>query len=415
MSSNGSRLLEHEKYEALRALAATLNGISDLDAMMAAVLSEARRFVRAEAGSIYIPDGHRLLFAYSQNDFFSNRDNNDGSLQYKNQELSMVGNSLASYVARENTVLNIAEAYDIPLEAPYRFDPVFDRLTGYLTRSVLTLPLNGARGEVIGVLQVINRLEEGGEIGIFDQDDEELMQIFSSTAAMAMERAKFIRQMLLKAVKIAELRDPLETASHAQRVGALSGFLYEWWARRRGLNQDEIRKNVDHLRLAAMLHDIGKVGVPDTVLNKPNRLDPAERLEMEKHVLIGYHLFDPSSSDLDLMIREVILSHHERWDGQGYPGWVDPETGTPLTDRRDEEGRVPGKKGEEISIFGRVTAVADVFDALSSRRVYKEAFDEDLVCQIMLQESGRHFDPELVDLLLCNLDQAKIIRKRFPE
>lgn len=279
----------------------------------------------------------------------------------------------------------------------------------------MTLPLNGARGEVIGVLQVINRLEEGGETGIFDQDDEELMQIFSSTAAMAMERAQFIRRILLKAVKIAELRDPLETASHAQRVGALSGFLYEWWARRRGLDRDEIRKNVDHLRLAAMLHDIGKVGVPDTVLNKPNRLDPAERLEMEKHVLIGYRLFVPSSSDLDLMIREVILSHHERWDGQGYPGWVDPETGVPLADRRDEEGRVFGKKGEEISIFGRVTAVADVFDALSSRRVYKEAFDEDLVCQIMLQESGRHFDPELVDLLLCNLDQAKIIRKRFPE
>lgn len=415
MSSNRSRLLEHEKYEALRVLAATLNGISDLDAMMAAVLSEARRFVRAEAGSIYIPDGRRLIFACSQNDFFSSREYGDGYSPYKNQELSMVGNSLAGYVARENTVLNIAEAYDIPLEAPYRFEPIFDNQTGYLTRSVLTLPLNGAGGEVIGVLQVINRMEEGGDIGVFDQDDEELMQIFSSTAAMAMERAQFIRRILLKAVKIAELRDPLETSSHAQRVGALSGLLYEWWARRRDLGQDEIRKNVDHLRLAAMLHDIGKVGVPDTVLNKPNRLDPAERQEMEKHVLIGYRLFDPSSSELDLMIREVILSHHERWDGQGYPGWVDPGTGAPLTDRRDEEGRVPGKKGEEISIFGRVTAVADVFDALSSRRVYKEAFDEDLVCQIMLQESGHHFDPELVDLLLCNLDQAKIIRKRFPE
>jgi Response regulator containing a CheY-like receiver domain and an HD-GYP domain len=415
MGSDRSRLLEHEKYEALRALAATLNGISDLDAMLEAVLSEARRFVKAEAGSIYVPDGRRLLFAYSQNDFFSRRDDGDGAASYKNQELSLVGNSLASYVARENVTLNIPEAYDIPLEAPYRFEPVFDHLTGYLTRSVLTLPLNNARGEVMGVLQVINRQEEGGETGPFDQDDEELMQIFSSTAAMAMERVQLIRRMLLRTVKISELRDPLETASHAQRVGALSGFLYEKWARARQLDSDEIRRNVDHLRLAAMMHDIGKVGVPDMVLNKPSRLEPAERLEMEKHVLIGYKLFDPCSSDLDQMIREVILSHHERWDGQGYPGWVDPETGRPLPDHLDPEGRVPGKKAEEISIFGRVTAVADVFDALSSRRVYKEAFDEDLVCQIMLQESGRHFDPELVDLLLNNLDQAKSIRKRFPE
>lgn len=123
MNSNRSRLLEHEKYEALRALATTLNGISDLDAMMAAVLSEARRFVRAEAGSIYIPDGHRLIFAYSQNDFFSSRDNGDGSSHYKNQVLSMVGNSLASYVARENTVLNIAEATIFPWKPPIALIP----------------------------------------------------------------------------------------------------------------------------------------------------------------------------------------------------------------------------------------------------------------------------------------------------
>lgn len=415
MGSDRSRLLENEKYEALRVLAATLNGITDMEAMLEAVLSEARRFVKAEAGSIYVPDGHRLLFAHSQNDFFSRSDDGDGSAYYKNQALSMVGNSLAGYVARENVTLNIPEAYDIPLEAPYRFEPVFDRLTGYLTRSVLTLPLNGAQGRVIGVLQVINRLEEGGGIGVFDRGDEELMLIFSSTAAMAMERAQLIRQMLLRTVKVAELRDPLETASHAQRVGALSGFLYEQWARGRDLDPDEVRRNVDHLRLAAMLHDIGKVGVPDLVLNKPSRLDQTERLEMEKHVLIGYRLFDPGCSDLDWMIREVILSHHERWDGQGYPGWVDPETGLPLPDYWGADGRAMGKKGEEISIFGRVTAVADVFDALSSRRVYKEAFDEDLVCQIMLQESGHHFDPELVDLLLANLGQAKNIRKRFPE
>jgi len=415
MGSDRSRLIENEKFEALRALAAKLSKISDLDAMMEAVLSEARRFVKAEAGSIYILDGSLLLFAYSQNDVFARHDVDNICSPYKGRELSLVGNSLASYVARENVTLNIPEAYDIPFEAPYRFDLVFDRLTGYLTRSILTLPLNGARGEVIGVLQVINRLQDGGGTGIFDQDDEDLMQIFSSTAAMALERVRLIRRMLLRTVKMAELRDPQETSSHAQRVGALAGFLYEKWAVAQGLDPAETRKNVDHLRLAAMLHDIGKVGVSDVALIKPTRLDQAERLEMERHVLIGYKLFEPFPSDLDRMISEVILSHHERWDGQGYPGWVNPETGLPLPEHQDENGRALGKKGDEISIFGRVTALADVFDVLNSRRAYKEAFDEDLVHQILLQESGHHFDPELVDLLLDNMPQAESIRKRFPE
>ncbi len=415
MISNGPQMLEHEKYEALRTLAGTLNGVSDLDTMMETILSEARRFVGAEAGSIYVPEGARLIFAYSQNDFFAKRDQDLESSPYKNQAISLVGNSLAGFVARENTPLNIADAYDIPLDKPYRFEPIFDRRTGYLTRSILTLPLTDARDQVIGVLQVINRLDEQGRPRVFDQDDESLMRVFSTTAAMALERSQLIRQVLLRTVKMVELRDPLETVGHAQRVGATAGMLYEHWARARNLEPAAIKRDVDHLRLAGMLHDIGKVGIPDQVLNKPNRLDPAERQEMERHVLTGLALFEPSSSELDMMIREVILSHHERWDGRGYPGWVHLDTGLPLPGHRGGDGRAPGKKGEEISIFGRVTAVADVFDVLSSRRAYKEAFDEDLVCQIMLQESGHHFDPELVDILLVNLNQAQGIRKRFPE
>ena len=241
------------------------------------------------------------------------------------------------------------------------------------------------------------------------------MLLFPSTAAMALERAQLIRQMLWRTVKMAELRDPLETTPHARRVGAMAGDLYEMWARRKGLDEDELRHSLDHLRIAAMLHDIGKVGVPDMILTKPGRLNPEERQEMEKHVLIGLKVFQPIASDLDTVIREAIVGHHERWDGLGYPGWVDPNTGKPLPDHPELDGRPQGKKGEENSIFGRVTAVADVFDALSSRRVYKDAFDDALVAQIMEQESGRHFDPELVEILLNNQGRIHEIRNRFPE
>ena len=409
------RLISHEKYAALRTLAATLNSVSDLDVVMETILIEARRFVGAEAGSIYTREGGKLIFAYSQNNATDKMVLTKEARGVKNLEIPLVGNSLASYVARENMTLNIPDAYDIPLEAPYRFDQEFDRKTGYVTRSILTLPLNDIRGQVIGVLQVINRLGEGGRVEAFDCEDEELMQIFSSTAAMSLERAQLVRLMLLRSIKMAELHDPRETAVHAQRVAALSVVLYTEWARRRSLDPAVIKRDLDHLRMAAMLHDVGKVGIPDLILNKPGRLDAAERLEMEKHVLIGLRLFEPISSSLDAMIHEVILNHHERWDGRGYPGWVNTDTGLPLPGRHGQNNRAVGKKGEEISIFGRVTAVADVFDALISPRAYKDAFDEDLVSQIMIQESGHHFDPELVDILLSNLDEAKKIRSRFPE
>jgi HD-GYP domain-containing protein (c-di-GMP phosphodiesterase class II) len=407
--------MEHEKFEALRALASTLNQVSDLDVMMETILSEARRFVGAEAGSIYIREGDRLLLSYSQNDYFVKSESAKDFSGYKNQEIPLTGNSLAAYVGREGRPLNVADAYDIDLDSPYSFDPEFDRKNGYVTRSILTLPLSDLRLETIGVLQIINPRAADGQPRAFERDDEELMIIFSSTAAMALERAQLVRQMLLRSVRMAELRDPRETTLHAQRVAALAGLLYEDWARKRSLTPAVIKKNRDHLRMAAMLHDVGKVGISDQILNKPTRLNHDERQEMQKHVLIGLKLFEPVFSELDRMIYEVILNHHERWDGRGYPGWINPDTGLALPGHHGADERPLGKKGEEISIFGRVTAVADVFDALTSRRVYKDAFDGDLACQIMIQESGHHFDPELVDILLLNLDLAKAVRRRFRE
>ncbi|MDR1921521.1 MAG: HD domain-containing protein [Candidatus Adiutrix sp.] len=406
---------EAEKKEALRTLAATLNYVSDLDVMMETILTEARRFSGAQAGSIYIREGDRLVFAYSQNDYFDKTGSTPGGGLYKNASVSVTGNSLASYVAREGRPLNIGDAYAIDVERPYRFKPDFDRKNGYVSRSVLTLPLKDIKAQTIGILQLINRLDENGKVGVFGGSDVDMMMIFSSTAAMALERAHLIRQMILRTIRMAELRDPRETSFHAQRVAALAVMLYEDWAGRRRLDKNEVKKHIDHLRMAAMLHDVGKVGVPDHVLNKPGRLTFDERMEMEKHVLVGLKLFDPVSSALDEMIREVVLHHHERWDGRGYPGWVDPETGRPIPGYEQESGRARGRKGDEISIFGRVTAVADVFDDLSSPRVYKEDFDEDLVCQIMLQEGGHHFDPELVDALLENIGLARSIRERFPD
>lgn len=402
------------QFDALRTLGATLNTVSDLDAIMESVLTQARRFVEAEAGSIYVREEGRLMLCYAQNDSFDETSRRKLT-SYISQEITVNANSMASFVARGGQALNVPDAYNISEGAPYRFKSDLDKKTGYLTRSSLSLPLKDIRSKVIGVLQLINRRGPDGKIQPFDNADEEMLLIFSTAAALALERTQLIRQTLLRSIKMAELRDKRETVQHAQRVGNLAALLYGEWAAKRGLDPVQVKNDCENLRMAAMLHDVGKVGISDRVLNKPGRLSPEERVEMQRHVLIGMEVFAPIKSTLDELIADVILNHHERWDGRGYPGWIDPVTCLPVPGHRTEDGRPVGKKGEEISIFSRATALADVFDALSSTRVYKEAFDEDLVCQILMQESGHHFDPELVDILLKNLDKARAARERFQD
>jgi HD-GYP domain-containing protein (c-di-GMP phosphodiesterase class II) len=130
---------------------------------------------------------------------------------------------------------------------------------------------------------------------------------------------------------------------------------------------------------------------------------------MQQHTVIGARLFADSPTQFDETARDVVLNHHERWDGTGYPGHVDLE-GRPLVDPATGATRAGGKRGEEIPLFARIVGLADVFDALSSRRAYKEAWDEAKVLDLVRGESGRHFDPELVDILLSRIDEIRAVR-----
>ena len=180
--------------------------------------------------------------------------------------------------------------------------------------------------------------------------------------------------------------------------------------------QDEIARNGDVLRMAAMLHDVGKVAISDTILKKPGRFTPEEFEQMKSHTLFGSDIFSELYSDFDESAAVVALNHHERWDGKGYPGHVDPQTHQPLPGREGEDGRARGKKGPEIPIFGRIVALADVYDTLSCRRCYKEAWNEDEVLNTIRAEAGKQFDPELVQVFLevC-LPLFRDIEKLYPE
>ena len=143
-----------------------------------------------------------------------------------------------------------------------------------------------------------------------------------------------------------------------------------------------------------MLHDVGKVAISDKILKKPGRLDEQEYMIMKTHAKSGADLFDPELSDLDRLCHEIALNHHEKWNGTGYPR---------------------GLKGSAIPLAARICAIADVFDALISKRVYKERWDEKTVLEYMQSASGTDFDPELIILFTDVYETVTAIRRKYPD
>ncbi len=406
-------LTETEKLSGLTNLGIELSQVHDVDILMERILTEARRFVNADAGSIYIRENRLLNFSYTQNDTLQSRLKPGEKLIYSTFKIPINTESIAGYVAETGRSLNLPDVYQIDATQPYRFSSHFDEVSQYTTCSVLTLPLRTAKDDILGVLQVINAQETSGRIIPFSEDDERMMLHFASIAAVALERAQMTRAILLRMIRMAEMRDPKETGAHVNRVAGYSVEIYEHWARRHEVSPKEIEGNRDILRMAAMLHDVGKVAISDMILKKPDRFNDEEYRIMKQHTVLGAQLFSNRQSDFDDAAAEVALNHHERWDGKGYPGYVDVASGIPLPGCALSDGAAKGKCGAEIPIFGRIVALADVFDALSSFRAYKEAWTEEKVLDAIRKDSGSHFDPELVDILFNNLGMIRSIQKRY--
>ena len=406
-------LSEKEKLDALTLLGTDLSRIQDLDILMERILTEARRFVNADAGSIYIRGQDRLHFTYTQNDTLQKRLSAGEKLIYSTFSIPINEKSIAGYVAATKQPLNIADVYRIDPTLPYQFSKEFDEASSYKTRSVLTLPLVRANGDALGILQIINAQDEAKRAIPFSLRDERMMRHFASTASVALERAQMTRAILLRMIRMAEMRDPKETGAHVNRVGGFAVELYERWARRRQTPQKEIDQNRDILRMAAMLHDVGKVAISDLILKKPGRFNRDEYEIMKQHTVLGAQLFLNRQSDFDDAAAMVALNHHERWDGQGYPGYVDIASGQPRHGPAGCGSQPRGKKGPDIPLYGRIVALADVYDALSSERVYKQAWDQTDVLSKIGAESGHHFDPELVEIFFCSLEIFRAIQKRY--
>jgi response regulator RpfG family c-di-GMP phosphodiesterase len=200
--------------------------------------------------------------------------------------------------------------------------------------------------------------------------------------AQAIQQAKGATlETIYRLVLAAEYKDE-DTSSHIQRMSLYSAAV----ARAMGLPEPE----VEQILYASPMHDVGKIGIPDWILLKPGKLDDGEWEIMKTHTTIGAGILENSTSDLICMAEDIALAHHERWDGRGYPY---------------------GISGSEIPLSARITSVADVFDALTSKRPYKEAFPEEKAFGIIREERGSQFDPTVVDAFFSIQDKIIEIKK----
>ena len=393
-----------------------LGEIQDVDVLLERILTETRRIVNADAGSIYVVEGDRIRIKYGQNDTHLRELPPGMKLPYTSFTFPINEKQICGYVALTCQPLNIDDCYSIPEDKPYKFNKNSDLITDYRTKSMYTIPLKMANGKLLGILQIINAQDASGKIISFSQDAELLISHFASSAVQALQHAYLTSDMVKRMLKMAEFRDPKETYPHVERVSSYSLEIYDRWAFNHNVPEEEQHKYRDALKIASKFHDVGKVGISDIILKKVTpRFTEEERNIMKGHTCIGAQLFDPPESFLDQMSLDITLHHHDRWDGdmtKGYPGKVN------LEDFSIRDGVVPKCEplsGKDIPLAARIVAVADVFDALSHKRCYKESWSiEDSFAEIQ-DSAGTHFDPEIVLAFMQVKDRICSIQIAYPD
>ncbi|MAD41364.1 MAG: hypothetical protein CL623_03125 [Arcobacter sp.] len=234
--------------------------------------------------------------------------------------------------------------------------------------------------------QTINRPDELGEISFAIKDmSESIQKGIEQIEELHGEITNTQKEIIYTMGEIAETRSK-ETGNHVKRVAEYSYLL----AIKVGLSEEE----ASILKLASPMHDIGKVGIPDNILNKPGKLTFEEFEVMKTHAQLGYEMLRHSKKPILQAASIVAKEHHEKYNGSGYP---------------------KGLKEKEIHIFARITAVADVFDALGSDRVYKKAWEDEKIFKLFNEEKGKHFDPDIIELFFANIDEISKIRDMFKD
>ena len=295
-----------------------------------------------------------------------------------------IESGIVGHAIRERERMIINDVY-----SDERFNSEVDARTGYRTENMMVIPMFNRDAKIIGAFQVMNKLS--GDEG-FDEEDLRYIMLASTYAAETIETTLLMKEIdatqkevLFTMGTVGELRSK-ETGNHVKRVAEYSRIL----ALKYGLSEEE----AEMLKHASPMHDIGKVAIPDAILNKPGRFSDEEFRYMQRHAELGYEMLRYSSRTLLKAAATVAYEHHEQYNGKGYPR---------------------GLKGDEIHIYGRITALADVFDALGSDRCYKKAWGDEAIFELFRQERGEHFDPKLVDIFFNNLSAFLEVRDKYAD
>ena len=377
-------------------------GQGNLKRLLENILAKSREITAAEAGTIFLVQG-RGSKAYLE----PMNIQNDAIRVRKRDFVVPIGEgSIAGYVADKGKTVVIDDVYAIPKRKPYRFDPAYEH-RNYKTQSMFCFPLTNYQDNVIGVVQLINcHPKKSRSIQAFPKDVETLVLPISKSIGHSIERAAMVdkikktnqtlreRNRLLddQRREIVSLQAETEDAFQVSiQLLARASEIHD-----EGTGNHIVRVNeysyrlakimdmpdpwCDEIRYSAQLHDVGKMSVDSAVLKKKGRLDPDERMEMDRHTIYGHQIL--CENPRLKMGAEIALFHHEKWDGTGYPHKV---------------------KGEKIPLSARIVQVADVYDALRSERPYKPAYDHEMAVKIITEGDERldphaHFDPKLIDL-----------------
>lgn len=368
-----SALGKRDPLIALLKIGQTVAAETDIDVLLKVITEETKDAIQADRCTVF-------LYDKKNNEIWSKV-----ALGIESQEIRFPANKgLAGHVVKTGETINIKDAY-----LDDRFNKEIDIQTGYKTKTILCMPIKNLKQEIIGAFQVLNKLS-----GQFTEEDEDLLIAIGSSAGIALENAQLFKkqqEMLSEQKQVfdsfidtlaasIDARDKI-TSGHSTRVRLYSGLIA------RELKLDE--KLIEIIEKAATLHDIGKIGIRDSVLQKEGKLTDEEYKHIQEHAEITHEILNKiHMSEEFKLVAEIACSHHEKYDGNGYYRHL---------------------KGEEIHVGGRILAVSDVFDAITSKRHYRDKMPMTNVITILLKDSGTHFDKKIVDCFL-NASADKIVK-----
>jgi response regulator RpfG family c-di-GMP phosphodiesterase len=377
-------------YDTLIEIGIKLSAEKDINKLLNIILEDACKICKADAGTFYLKKNNSLEFKVSRNLTLEEKMGKKNFLESISPHALPISNqSIAGWSAKNKKILNIKDL-SLITGCPYCHNTEFEEKTGYKCKSMLTVPIIDREDKLVGVFQLINKTEKW-EVTYFKKADEKIAESLASQAAVAIRNVQLtddLKSAQLETIYVlgeaAEYKDK-ETGNHIKRVASFSKIIAE------NLGLDD--NLIETIYKGSPLHDIGKIGIPDKILTKPGKLDTEEWEIMKGHTTLGFNLLKDSQSDIIKTAAEIAHTHHERWDGKGYPR---------------------GLAGKKIPLSGRIVALSDFFDALTSERPYrKKPFPLSETFSMIEEEKGKHFCPETTDAFFRAIKHIEEISDYF--